>query len=367
MKKKVSVIVGTRPELIRFAPIIHEMQKLKFIDLSLIHTGQHYTDYMNKIFFDELNIPKPDINLSIGEFDPNKQIGEIIIKIGELLSKEKSDILCVWGDTNSSLAAAIAANKKKIRLCHLEAGCRSHDYRMQEEYNRIIIDHLSDLLFALSKNDQNNLLIEKMHGKIVFSGDPLYDVFLLHQKKAVNYQSKYTNLINQASILLTLHRSENVDNKVTLKKILTTVNNIKSGPIIFPVHPRTQKMIRLFGLNKYLESYFIKVTPPLGYYEILKILHNCDMVITDSGGLQKEAFFAKKLCLTLRKSTEWVDTERLGVNIVLDPEKKTLQSLPRLCNNSSKLNRIFNRISENPYGNGSASKSIVNLIVDYIS
>lgn len=358
------IVVGTRPELIRFSPIVSEIENRNNIQMSLVHTGQHYSKNMSGLFFKELNIKKPDIVLSVGKLRSTEQIGKIISRFGKVLSETKTDMVCVWGDTNSSLGAAIATNKMKIKLCHIESGCRSHDFRMAEEYNRILIDHLSDLLFPLSENDKNNLLIEKTHGKSIFFGDPLYDIFLDSQKKAIKYKSNRLKLSDSCSILLTLHRAENVDSINTLRNILMAVNRIESKNIIFPIHPRTKKMVRHFGLQKLLSNN-VKIVPPLGYLEILKLLQQCNLVITDSGGLQKEAFFAQKACITLRKSTEWLDTVKLGVNSLVDPESKEIKKLPQIYQNAKKTNKLFEKI-KSPYGNGRASKKIVDAIINAI-
>mgnify|MGYP001558479799 FL=1 len=363
--KKITIVVGTRPEIIRFAPIISEIKNRKNIQIFFIHTDQHYSEDMNDLFFKELNIKEPDMNLSVGKLEPTEQIGKIISHFGKVLEKIKTDIVCVWGDTNSSLGAAIATNKMKIKLCHIESGCRSHDFRMAEEYNRILIDHLSDLLFPVSYNDYNNLLIEKVHGKSIFLGDPLYDVFLSNQKIARKYKSTSLKPLDDCSVLLTLHRAENVDNIDTLKNILVAVNKIKFRKIVFPIHPRTKKMIENFGLNNLLNNN-IKTISPLGYFEILRLLQQCDLVITDSGGLQKETFFAKKTCVTLRKSTEWIDTVNLKVNILLDPESKQIEKLSQICQNVGKTNALFKKITERPYGNGHSSIKIVDAIINEI-
>lgn len=356
------IVFGTRPELIRFASIIHQFLKLGNVKLTLVHTGQHYSEDMNEVFFKELNIPKPDANLGVGGLEPNEQMGKIIIGMNGVLDKYNPDVVCVWGDTNSSLGAAIAANKKVIKLCHLEAGCRSHDFRMAEEYNRILIDHLSDLLFPLSKNDYNNLKTEKVHGKSIFIGDPLFDVFLENQKKIKNIDLKKITNGKEVSVLMTIHRAENVDSKGTLENILKAVGKIESHNVLFPIHPRTKKMISKFGFSKYLGKDNIITVPPLGYFELLKVLGACDIVITDSGGLQKEAFFAHKACITLRKSTEWMDTVKLKANVLLNPEQKSINRLSKLCVTLVKQD-IFSSIKSMPYGDGNATKKIVKRII----
>lgn len=365
IKKHIAIVVGTRPELIRFASLIHQLMKIDGIKMSLIHTGQHYSDNMNDVFFRELGLPKPNINLAVGKLEPNEQMAKIIANMGQTISEIKPDVVCVWGDTNSSLGVAIAANKKKIKLCHIEAGCRSRDFRMAEEYNRVLIDHLSDLLFPLSKNDQNNLKLERVHGKALFLGDPLYDVFLENQNKISKNGGKKLSK-DQQQILLTLHRAENVDNERILKNILTAIGKIKDKKVIFPIHPRTKKMIEKFGLMGLIKKRSIELVEPLGYLELLEALNQSELVITDSGGLQKEAFFARKVCVTLRKSTEWLDTVKLKVNILLDPETLAINKLPKICQDADKYNNLFKKIKKKPYGDGKATEKIVKAIIKEI-
>lgn len=364
-KKKIIVAFGTRPELIRFAPIIHRLLGKDEVELSLVHTGQHYSDNMNEVFFRELDLPAPDVNLGAGGVGANEQMVQIIAGMDRIIAEKKPETVVVWGDTNSSLGVAIAANKRTVKLVHIEAGARSGDFRMAEEYNRILIDHLSDLLFPLSRNDQENLTREKVHGYSHFLGDPLYDVFLEKQKQIQNYQSKNLAGLTDRNILLTLHRAENVDDKKTLKNILLVLNKIKGAKIIFPIHPRTEKMVKSFGLNPMLESGSIKTVTPLSYLEILKLLQQVDLVITDSGGLQKEAFFAQKTCATVRKSTEWLDTVRLGVNFVLDPKSDQLNRLPRVFADVQKINKLFTKMTEKPYGDGKSAQKIITTLIDF--
>jgi len=367
MKKKIAIVIGTRPEIIRFSPIIRILSDNSNVSYSLIHTGQHYSSDMSDVFFRELGLPKPTINLLIGASSPCEQTSEVIDKMGKYIETDKPDIVCVWGDTNSSLGAAIAANKTKTKLCHVEAGCRSHDFRMAEEYNRILIDHLADLLFPVAQCDLKNLLVEKIHGKTLFLGDPLYDAFLENSEKLIKGSDGSTGGFKNISILFTLHRAENVDNPQILEKILKSINHIKTGKIIFPIHPRTRKMIELYELNNLIDNETIITTSPLSYFDVLKILKQCDLVITDSGGLQKEAFFAQKTCITLRKSTEHLDTIRLKVNILIDPESESLDNLSEICSNAKKIGDTFKYISEMPYGDGHSSIQIVNAILDEIS
>lgn len=356
MPKKIAVVIGTRPEVIRFAPLIQHLDKSKKVTTDLIHTGQHYSNEMSAIFFKELGIKKPYKNLKIGSMEPATQTGELIIRCTEVFKKLQPDMVCVWGDTNSSLAAAIAANKLKIKLAHIEAGCRSYDYRMAEEYNRIVIDRISDYLFPLSPFDQANLKNEKVHGKIFQLGDPLYDIFKdkISNLKKQNLRDKYNLKDNYA--ILTLHRAENVDDKNILKRILTNLGELKDFKIVFPIHPRTKKMVENYKLNNLLNKKHIVLTDPLGYLEMLELLVESHFVITDSGGFQKEGFFAKKPVITLRKSTEWMDTVLLGTNILVDPLKEI--NLQRIAKKIPQLTKTLSTLKQTPYGKGNSSALI---------
>lgn len=360
-KPSIAIIIGTRPEVIRFAPLIKAIEEIGAVNVDLIHTGQHYSQEMSQIFFDELRVKHPVVNLEVGSRDSASQVGEIIIRCAEVFRQRNPALVCVWGDTNSSLGAAMAANKLKIELSHIEAGCRSFDMRMTEEYNRILIDHISNLLFPLSENDADNLTKEKVVGKIYQMGDPLLDVYKesSNNLRSQNLSSKYK--LGSGYGIFTLHREENTDNKSTLRRILEEVGSMSKYKILFPIHPRTKKMVEKYKLTHLLKKDCFTIVPPLGYLEILELLAESEFVITDSGGFQKEAFFASKSCFTLRKSTEWLDTVKLGVNTVLNPENNL--NLKSAINKVGKINKRFSEITAQPYGNGSASKKIARKLV----
>ena len=224
MTTNVAIILGTRPEIIRFAPIIKDLKKKKDLSLEVIHTGQHYSYELNKIFFDELELPQPEHTLVLQSESPVKQLAEIVSKVSDVYTKLSPRLICVWGDTNSSLGAGIAANKMHLKLMHVEAGCRSNDFNMAEEYNRIVLDHISDKLVPLATHDKQNLETEHVHGEIYLAGDPLYDVFLAKRR---NLRLKgLTSLYKKRRHLgiLTLHRAENVDAEPVLRNILEKIN-----------------------------------------------------------------------------------------------------------------------------------------------
>ncbi len=364
MKTDVAIILGTRPEIIRFAPIIKGLRKRKKLKVDIINTGQHYSYEMSRIFFDELELSSPDYSLVLQNESPIKQLAEIMTRISELYTKLSPKLVCVWGDTNSSLGAGMAANKMHLQLMHVEAGCRSNDHSMAEEYNRVILDHISDKLMPLSTHDKKNLEKESVHGDIYLAGDPLYDSFLLKKK---NLELKgLTKLYKKRERLgiLTLHRAENVDSKFILKNILRKINEAFSYntkcDLVFPIHPRTRKMIEKYNLWDYIDKKHVTIVEPLGYDELVELLLGSDFVITDSGGFQKEAFFAQKPCITLRKSTEWVDTVKLGTNILIDPSGT--EKLPNIETFLRKTSAIFKNLKAEPYGTGHATNRIVSYI-----
>ncbi|KKT84418.1 MAG: UDP-N-acetylglucosamine 2-epimerase [candidate division WWE3 bacterium GW2011_GWC2_44_9] len=362
-KPQLAIVVGTRPEVIRFAPIIKALEKYTDVSIDILHTGQHYSQDMSQIFFDELHVKPPSINLGVGSLEPAHQVANIIVGCADYFISTKPEMVCIWGDTNSSLGAALAANKLKIRVCHIEAGCRSFDYRMSEEYNRILIDHLADILFPLAANDARNLTREKVPGRIVQAGDPLLDVFIENTKQLPkNRLRKKLGLLHTKYCLLTLHRAENTDDKEILSTILKKVGALKSHVVLFPMHPRTKKMLTEFGLLPLIDNDRFKIVQPLSYLELLEVLLAADFVITDSGGLQKEAFFASKPCLTLRKSTEWTDTVKLGVNLLTDPQSLTQTTQVISVNKLNLMKNRFARLKATPYGKGNAAQAIAKVI-----
>ncbi len=364
MSTDVAIVLGTRPEIIRFAPIIKELNDQKSVSTEVVYTGQHYSPEMSNIFFEDLNLELPKYTISLNKKNPVEQTAEIIQGLATVFDELKPKIVCVWGDTNSSLSAGLAANKMRIKIMHIEAGCRSGDFSMSEEYNRIILDHISDFLIPLSKHDKENLQKELVHGEIYLAGDPLLDIFL-NKKKSI----KRRGLANQYKknkylALFTLHRAENVDSKTILKNILIGITNslakYNNCDVILPLHPRTKKMLQEFGFTKLIKSNFVNVTEPLGYDDIVEVLTDVDFVITDSGGLQKEAFFAKRPCITLRKSTEWVDTVKLKANKLIDPI--SFKELPNIENFVKTGNALFKKTVAKPYGDGNATEKIVGFI-----
>ena len=350
---KIALIVGTRPQIIKSQPLIKEILARKS-KISIIHTGQHYDYEMSKAFFKELKIRDPDINLGVSTGSSSKQLGEIISKLEKPLEKICPDVVIVPGDTRSALGAALSANRLNIPLAHLEAGARSYDNKMEEEINRRLIDHCSNLLFAPTKNCLKNLKSEAVLGRTYFTGDTMYDVFLEYKKIL-----KLSNYAKEKFVVMTVHRRENIEDYNKMKTILELAKKIsKSGyEVIFPIHPHTKKMLSSFKLS----SKGIHTIAPIKYSEMLNFLSKSCLLLTDSGGLQKEAFWLNTTCITLRKNTEWVETLGKNHNKLLDPIKKSDASEILRVLNSRTLKKKPKTM--NSFGNGKASKKIVSILL----
>ena len=289
---KIVSIVGTRPNFMKIAPLVREFKKHK-IEHILVHTGQHYDDEMSKLFFDELEIPKPDTDLGVGSGTRDKQIKSIKDKLEPIIEKEKPDVVVVVGDVNSTLAAAEVANKLHIKVAHVEAGLRSFDNTMPEEFNRVKTDKISDFLFTTEKSGNENLLKEGVSkDKIFFVGNVMIDTLFNHKKKAENSEIlKKLDLGKNSYSVLTLHRPSNVDTKEGFENILSMLEKIQEKiKIVFPVHPRTRKNIQSFDLNNKTKSMKnLILTDPLGYLDFLHLMSNSKFVLTDSGDIQEDA------------------------------------------------------------------------------
>ena len=345
--KKILTILGARPQFIKASILSSKIKKDKNIREIILHTGQHYNSNMSEIFFKELNIPKPKYNLNIKSSSQSEMIGKMMINIEKILLKEKPDFTIVYGDTNSALAGAISSKKLNIPVVHIEAGLRSYNDRMPEEINRIIIDNCSSLFFTPSKLGMKNLITEGFPKNKIFNvGDIMFDVFLKHQKR------NDINNINQKFILVTIHRAENTNSK---KKLENIVNNLcmiaRKYNVIFPLHPRTHKFLKKFNLIKKIKNK-IKIIKPLSYLENINFLKNTSLLITDSGGMQKEAFYAKVQCLTVRNDTEWPETVELKWNRLVDTKNQRIKEMSFKIIN-------FKGNKGKPYGKGVTSVLIL--------
>lgn len=343
---KIITVIGARPQFIKASALSKLIRKERNINEIIIHTGQHYDHEMSSIFFKELNIPKPKYNLNIKSKYHGAMTGKMMEEIEKILLKEKPDYTLVYGDTNSTLAGALASKKLHIPVIHIEAGLRSYNKKMPEEINRVLTDHCSDILFAPSKLARQNLKNEGVQQNLIINvGDIMYEVFLSIYKnlKKIN---------NNFDILVTIHRAENTNSKSKMLNIIKNLNKLsKEYNIIFPIHPRTKKIMRLHKLLKLL-SKKIKLIKPLSYRQAIYYLKYAKLLITDSGGMQKEAFFAKTQTLTIREETEWPETVAAKYNRLVNPKKN-------LIYNSAKKHISSRGNSSKPYGNGKTAMRIM--------
>ena len=385
---KILTILGARPQFIKAGVVSRAIRSvtvssdserreknckhsLKTITEIIVHTGQHYDANMSDIFFEEMKIPKPDYYLGIGGKSHGAMTGQMIEKIEEVALKEKPNWIMVYGDTNSTLAGAIVASKLHIKLAHVEAGLRSYNMKMPEEVNRILTDRVSDILFCPTDTAVKNLEKEGFpfvtasgnKQKIVNVGDVMYDAAMYYKQYAkkpsiTNDKSPITNNF----ILCTIHRAENTDNPDRLKEIFEALEDIaKEVQIVLPLHPRTKQKLKQLSLS--LNT--ITIIEPVGYLEMVWLLDNCKLVITDSGGLQKEAYFFKKPCITLRDETEWVELVETGANVLVGADKEKIVTV--VSESDRYFGKFYSQLSlptvTNLYGDGKASERITRELV----
>ncbi|WP_100374075.1 non-hydrolyzing UDP-N-acetylglucosamine 2-epimerase [Bacillus sp. FJAT-45037] len=347
---KIVTILGARPQFIKAAPVSREIRKSHHE--IIIHTGQHYDANMSDIFFDELHIPKPDYHLGVGSGHHGKQTGEMLIQIEEILIDEKPDYVLVYGDTNSTLAGSLAAAKMHIPVIHIEAGLRSFNKKMPEEVNRIMTDHVSTYLFCPTETAVNNLHDENIHQGVENVGDVMYDAVMYNQK--LNQDS---HLLSDIGVdegdyyLITVHRAENTDNEERMKNILAAFSDI-DGTKVWPIHPRTKHKLVDMGIDL-TEIADLKIIDPVGYLDMLTLEKHAKKILTDSGGVQKEAYFMKVPCITLRDETEWVETLEGKANILVGANPQQIMAAIEAEVSPKYLNA---------FGDGEASKKIVSYI-----
>lgn len=351
-------MVGARPQFIKSEVLSRAIRGCKEqVSEILVHTGQHYDQNMSAIFFDELNLRKPDYNLGVGGGTHAQNTGRILEKIEAVMVKEQPNIVVVFGDTDSTLAGALAAAKLNIPVAHVEAGLRSRNKGMPEETNRILSDHVSSLLFSPTKNSVTNLLKEGIaFDKIKLVGDIMFDAMMHYQQKSKKPQFMNINMgLNEEYILCTIHRAENTDNPQKLSSIIKGLANSKKK-ILMPMHPRTRKKISDYGI---LISKNINILPPVGYLEMNWLENNCSLVVTDSGGVQKEAYFHEKFCITVREETEWPELIDAGANELVGTDATKI---------TESINRSRAPLScKDIYGSGDAGIKILNEIINYIN
>jgi len=352
--KKIVSIVGARPQFIKAAAFSRVVRR-KFGEV-LVHTGQHYDRNMSARFFSELGIPAPDYQLGIGSGTHAEQTGRMLGAVERVLLREKPAGVVIFGDTNSTVAAALAAVKLKIPVAHIEAGLRSFNRDMPEEHNRVVSDHLSDLLFVPSRQGMANLKREGLGARAYLVGDIMYDS-LLGFARIARERSRIIGrlgLKKDGYYLATVHRPSNTDDKKVLKAVLSSLSGLDL-PVVFPVHPRTRERIKRFGLAGLLKG--IVLTEPAGYLDIIRLMMDSRKVITDSGGLQKEAFYLRKQCVVLRSESEWIELVSSGWAVLTGSDPGRIRR--------AVLSTRKPRLNSHPYGRGKAADRIVRILASH--
>ncbi|MPS32393.1 MULTISPECIES: non-hydrolyzing UDP-N-acetylglucosamine 2-epimerase [unclassified Salinivibrio] len=347
--QKILTIIGARPQFIKASVVSRAIQQTADIEEIILHTGQHFDSNMSDVFFNQLGIPKPDIQLDIHGGSHGKMTGRMLAEIEQALLTHKPDRVLVYGDTNSTLAGALAAAKLHIPVAHIEAGLRSFNMQMPEEINRILTDQISDLLFCPTNTAVANLKNEGFTDKpvkILQVGDVMQDAAILFAEKA---QAPHGTLPD-SFILATLHRAENTDNPERLAAVVTALNEVNAtiAPVVLPLHPRTRRLIAEQGLEL-----SVHLVDPVGYFEMVWLLDHCQLVLTDSGGVQKEAFFFGKACVTMRDQTEWVELIEAGANELVGASQS------KIINATKRHYGRYVEDTETLYGGGLASQKIV--------
>lgn len=347
---KIVTIIGARPQFVKAAVVSRAVANTDGIEEVLVHTGQHYDQNMSDIFFEEMEIPKPKYNLEVNGLSHGAMTGQMLEKIEQVLIEEAPDCVLVYGDTNSTIAGALAAKKMHIPVAHVEAGLRSFNMKMPEEVNRILTDRISDFLFTPTATAVKNLKAEgydAIDTQIIQCGDVMYDASLFYAEKSA--EKSTIKLPKENFILCTMHRAENTDDPKRLQEIVSALNKIhKETRIVLPLHPRTKSALQKNNL-----TLDVDLINPVGYFEMIELLKHCQLVVTDSGGVQKEAYFFGKKCVTLRDETEWTELVENGFNTLAGADQSAIlkavsESIGKPVDTSIKL-----------YGNGDAGEQIL--------
>ncbi len=359
---KLAIVMGTRPEIIKLSPIIKKLRRSEFIE---IFTGQHYDYELGLRFIEELGLPKPDIKMKLKMLRSpgvkSIQISEMIQRLGKVFSQTRPDAIIIQGDTDTVLAGSIASLKSKIPICHVESGLRSFDWRMPEEHNRIVADHISDLLFAPTTLAKKNLTSESVHGRIFVTGNTIIDAIeenikLVQRKSTIPFDE-------DGFVLVTIHRTENIDNASIFLGLIKALLESKTK-FVFPIHPHTLKNLHLFGLyNKVKSAKNITLLKTVGYFDMLSLMKSCQFIVTDSGGLQEEATSPRirKKVLVVRKTTDRPEAVKLGFSELLGTKPNDIKKAINKNIDDSSI-----RARNSPYGDGNSSKSIIKLIHKYM-
>ena len=354
---KILTIVGARPQFIKAATVSRVIQQTPGVEEVLIHTGQHFDKNMSDVFFDEMGIPEPEYNLGISSMSHGAMTGRMLEGIEQILLDEKPDWVLVYGDTNSTLAGALAASKLHIKVAHVEAGLRSFNIRMPEEQNRILTDRISTVLFCPTDVAIENLHSEGYEGldiRVSKAGDVMYDAALYYGDRAKQPEWISDLNVHNGFALATVHRAENTDNPDRLREIILAINEVHiTTPVILPLHPRTKLIIQKLGLH--LDVHIVE---PVGYLEMVYLLKTCDFVLSDSGGVQKEAYYFKKSCFVLRDETEWTELVEHGANKIVGANRQAIVTAA-----TERVSDID--FSHELYGAGDAANKIVAYLQHY--
>jgi UDP-GlcNAc3NAcA epimerase len=359
--KSVVTVVGARPQFVKASAVSHELAKHKHYRELVVHTGQHYDPALSDIFFAELNLPRPAHHLNVGSGSHGQQTGEMLKRIETILLAEKPDTVLVYGDTNSTLAGALAAAKLHIPVAHVEAGLRSFNRRMPEELNRILTDHVSSLLFCPTTLAVSQLKAEGITRRVHHVGDVMYDVALTIASRA-DTQSRFcdASLPPQGFVLATIHRAENTDDADRLVAIMNALARLADDiPVVFPAHPRTRAAMTRTNLAV---PPGVRILDPLGFTDMTWLERNAALIITDSGGVQKEAYFHRTPCVTVRTETEWPETIDSGWNRLANPADT--EEIVRIAEESLAKGIVRGEVTE--YGNGNSAAILVRLLMDFI-
>ncbi len=354
--KKIVTILGARPQFIKAAAVSRAAKEFPVKEV-IVHTGQHFDKDMSDVFFEEMEIPRPDYMLDINNLSHGAMTGRMLEEIEKVLQMEKPDIVMVYGDTNSTLAGALAAKKLHIKVAHVEAGLRSFNMNMPEEINRILTDRISDYLFCPTETAIKNLDREgyaNFNSQVQMVGDVMYDAALYYEKKSDEISKVISKLKLESGnyVLCTVHRQENTDDPARLKAVFTALDEInKTIPVVLPIHPRTRKILSQSDIQT-----SIRLIDPVGYFDIIQLLKNSRLVMTDSGGMQKEAYFFKKYCITLRDETEWVELVENGYNKLAGANTKKIMDI------FSHILSLTFPVTSPLYGTGKASHQVAALL-----
>jgi UDP-GlcNAc3NAcA epimerase len=355
---KILTIVGARPQFIKAAPVSKAMQQSQCQEF-LVHTGQHYDNAMSQVFFDELGLTAPVMNLEVGSGSHALQTGQMLIRLEEAMRTYSPDWVLVYGDTNSTLAGALAAVKLQLPVAHVEAGLRSFNRQMPEEHNRVLTDHCADLLLCPTKTAVHNLAVEGLTRHVHWVGDTMYDAVLQFAQEAEQRSAILNDLglVPNEYLLATVHRPYNTDSLQQLGQIMEALLEIDE-PVIFPIHPRTRQQILKLDTYRQLnnERSAVRLIEPVGYFAMLNLERNARMILTDSGGVQKEAYFFAVPCITLRPETEWVETAMAGWNIVVGNHRERIVGAVRNWKRPIAPPQLL-------FGDGHAGEKIVELLL----